>query len=354
MRRAQGGRRGLLRGGLALIPVVFGTAGPDLGEAERRFFREADPFGFILFARNVGDPEGVRRLVAGLRGAVGREAPVLVDQEGGRVQRLGPPHWPAYPPAAAYGRLAGGGPVRAEEAARAGHFLMGRDLARLGIDVDCAPVLDLAVPGADPVIGDRAFAADPAAVARLGRAACEGLGAAGVLPVVKHVPGHGRADADSHRALPVVDAAREDLQETDFAPFRALADMPAAMTAHVVYTAFDDARPLTVSPGGVRAAVRGAVGFEGFLFSDDLSMEALDGPLEARARAALGAGCDAVLHCTGDLPEMERLAADLPALDAAAAARWERARAWREERRLPPAAPAAAGREAFEEARALA
>lgn len=353
MRRAQGRRRRLLRGGLALIPAVFGTAGTELGDAERRLFREADPLGFILFARNVGDPEGVRRLVAELRESVGRRAPVLVDQEGGRVQRLGPPHWPAWPPAAAYGRLARDDPARAEEAARTGHFLMGRELAALGIDVDCAPVLDLAVPGADPVIGDRAFAADPATVARLGRAACEGLGAAGVLPVIKHVPGHGRADADSHHALPVVTADREELSGSDFAPFRALADMPVAMTAHVVYQAFDGARPLTVSPAGIRDAVRGEVGFDGFLLSDDLSMKALDGTLEARAAASLGAGCDAVLHCNGERAEMERIAADLPPPTAAATARWERAAAWVDERRLPPETPVP-GREAFEEALARA
>ena len=317
------------------LPVVFGIAGPELSPGERAFIADARPFGFILFARNLGTPAQTAGLVGALREAAGPDAPVLLDQEGGRVQRLGPPQAPAYPPAAAYGELAARDPARAADAVRLGHALLGRDLARLGIDVNCAPVLDLAVEGADAVIGDRAFAGDPGVVAALGRAALDGLGRAGVLPVVKHIPGHGRAGADSHARLPVVEAPAAVLDATDFAPFRALRDAPVAMTAHVVYPAFDPDRPLTVSRSGIEAVVRGRIGFEGLLLSDDLCMGALSGPAEQRAGAALAAGCDVVLHCNGRLDEMAALARALPPMTDRACARWRTAQAWLAARRAP-------------------
>ncbi len=326
----------MLRDGTALTPVVWGVAGKTLQNWEWSFFRDADPFGFILFGRNVTDPEQTSRLVSDLREAVGRNAPVLIDQEGGRVQRIGPPHVPAYPPAAEYGRIARRDLTQACEAVRLGHALLGRDLSRLGINVDCAPVLDLAVEGASSVIGDRSFSADPETVACLGSAACEGLAEAGVLPVVKHVPGHGRATVDSHKELPVVETSRETLQENDFVPFRALAEVPMAMTAHVVYTAFDAGNPLTTSKHGIRDLIRGTLGFNGLLISDDLSMEALSGSLEDRARGTLDAGCDLALHCNGKFSEMKRIAGAVPATGKDVEVRWERAFAWLDSRRRDP------------------
>lgn len=291
---------------LAPSAIVFGCAGEVLSADERAFFAEADPLGFILFRRNCQDPARLGALVAALRESVGRaDAPVLIDQEGGRVQRLAPPHWIARPPAAAFGLLAARGrPDRAAEAARANARSIAGEIAALGIDVVCAPVLDLPVPGAHGVIGDRAFSGDPEVAAALGRSACEGFLAGGVVPVVKHVPGHGRADADSHLGLPVVDAPLAVLEGSDFAPFRALNDMPWAMTAHVLCRAVDAARPVTVSPEAIGGAVRGTIGFDGFLVSDDVCMAALDGSPARRVRAALDAGCDAVLHCDGDLAHM--------------------------------------------------
>ncbi len=303
--------------------VVFGCAADALGADERAFFAEADPLGFILFGRNCRTPSRLRRLIAALRASVGRpDAPILIDQEGGRVARLGPPHWRARPPPAAFGRLAArAGAAAACAAARTNARSMARELAELGIGVACAPSLDLAVPGAHRVIGDRAFAAEPALVAALGRAVCEGFRAEGVQPVVKHAPGHGRAVVDSHRALPAVDAPAALLAESDFAPFRALADTEWAMTAHVRYTAIDAARPATVSPEVVGEIVRGLIGFDGFLITDDIGMGALAGPLAERARAALAAGCDAVLHCSGGLAEMRAVMAGVGPLTARALAR---------------------------------
>ena len=320
--------------------IVLGCAGPTLTADERALFAAVQPLGFILFGRNCERPDQVSRLVADLRAAVGRDAaPVLIDQEGGRVQRLGPPHWRAAPPAAAFGALADRN--RAREATRLNARLIAHDLAALGIDVDCAPVLDVPATGADAVIGDRAFGPDPAVVADLGRAFAAGLVAGGVAPVIKHVPGHGRAEADSHRALPVVAAPREALARSDFAPFRALADAPWAMTAHVVYAALDD-RPATLSPTVIAEVIRGEIGFSGALLGDDLSMAALTGRLEDRAAAALAAGCDAVLHCTGDLAEMRRLAAAVGRLSPPAAERVARALAAR--RPAEPFDPASGAR----------
>lgn len=285
--------------------VIFGCAGETLGAEERRFFADADPLGFILFGRNCREPRQVRDLVSALRDTVGRDdAPVLVDQEGGRVQRLGPPHWRRREAWRSFGDMAAErGLDRAIEAARSAARDIAGELADLGIDVNCLPLLDVPVPHGHAVIGDRAFSADPDIVAALGRAVCEGLLSEGVIPVIKHIPGHGRAAVDSHLALPAVDAPAEAL-EADFAPFRALRDMPWAMTAHVVYTAFDAAAPATASRTVVKHAIRGSIGFEGLLVSDDLCMEALTGSPGARARAALDAGCDVVLHCNGDLGEM--------------------------------------------------
>jgi beta-N-acetylhexosaminidase len=298
--------------------MILGCAGTALAPEERAFFREADPLGFILFQRNCSDPDQLRRLVAALRATVGRDdAPVLIDQEGGRVARLRPPHWPTYPSAA---RIAALG----EDAAAAAHVsarLIADDLGRLGITVDCLPVLDLPAPGADAIIGDRAYSTVPERVAALGRAACEGLLAGGVLPIVKHMPGHGRASVDSHLACPVVGTAHDELAAHDFAPFRALNDMNWAMTAHIVYSAIDPTRPATLSPTVIADVIRGEIGFGGVLVSDDLSMQALGGSIGERAAGALAAGCDVVLHCNGRLDEMRAVAAAADPLGATAADR---------------------------------
>jgi beta-N-acetylhexosaminidase len=291
------------------LACVFGCAGRALSPDEAAFFRETQPWGFILFGRNVESPDQLRALTAALRDAVGRPAaPVFIDQEGGRVQRMGPPHWRRHPPARAFGALPVPLTVQ-REAARLGARLIAHDLAAVGIDVDCAPVLDVPVAGAHEVIGDRAYAADPERVGLLARAVAEGLIAGGVLPVIKHIPGHGRAGADSHERLPVVGAGREALKGADFAPFRMLSDMPMAMTAHVLYSAIDADRPATTSPAVISEIVRGHIGFDGLLISDDLSMKALGGTLMERARGALDAGCDVVLHCNGDPAEMKAVAA---------------------------------------------
>lgn len=300
---------------------IAGCSGLDLTPDEIAFFRDARPWGFILFKRNIGTPEQVRRLCDALRATVGRDdAPILIDQEGGRVQRMGPPHWPVYPPASAFAR-AGDDLESRCELIRLGARLIGHDLRSVGITVDCLPVLDVPVPGSHNVIGDRAYGHDPDTVAICGRAAAEGLLDIGVLPVVKHMPGHGRGMADSHYHLPVVDASREELEAQDFAPFRALADMPLAMTAHVVYTAFDPERPATTSPTVMREVIRGHIGYDGLVMSDDLSMNALAGSLAERAAAAFAAGCDMGLHCNGQLSEMQAVASETPVLAGDAARR---------------------------------
>lgn len=307
--------------------VIFGLAGPSLDAAERRLFAAARPLGFILFARNCLEPAQIRDLVDDLRDCAGdRDALVLIDQEGGRVQRLRPPRWRAAPAAE---RIGGLGEAAALEAAWLHGRLLAADLQPLGIDVDCAPVLDVRRPEGHGIIGDRAFAAQPGRVAQLGRATCAGLLAGGVLPVIKHIPGHGRATLDSHEALPVVDAAADDLRALDFQPFVALADMPLAMTAHVVYAAFDRAAPATTSATVIGEVIRGTIGFDGLLLSDDLCMRALTGSPQERARAALAAGCDVVLHCNGDPAEMEAIADACPPLPADGARRLARAQAMR-------------------------
>jgi beta-N-acetylhexosaminidase len=294
---------------------IVGCSGPKLTQDERAFFRDAKPWGFILFKRNIETPDQVRALTAALRETVGvSDAPILVDQEGGRVQRMGPPHWRRYPPGRAYGRAAGGDPLMQREIARLGARLIADDLLAVGINVDCLPVLDVPAPGAHDIIGDRAYANDPVTIAVLGRAASEGLLAGGVLPVIKHMPGHGRAGADSHEALPVVRASRAELEATDFEPFRVLADMPLAMTAHVVYTAIDPDEPATTSRRVIDDVIRGSIGFAGLVMSDDVSMKALSGSLRERAVAALAAGCDVALHCNGKLDEMQAVAEAAPML----------------------------------------
>ncbi|WP_374390026.1 beta-N-acetylhexosaminidase [Brevundimonas sp.] len=306
--------------------AIYGCAGHRLTEAEKTFFAETRPWGFILFRRNIDTPDQVRALTSELRAAIGNaDAPILIDQEGGRVQRMGPPHWPKYPPGDAYLK-ATNDLSTARELVRLGARLMAHDLREVGINVDCAPVLDTPVPGAHDIIGDRAYGADPETVAQLGRAAAEGLLAGGVLPVIKHMPGHGRAFADSHRDLPVVHADLDTLDAWDFAPFKSLSDMPIGMTAHIVFTAIDPKRPATQSRKAIRM-IRERLGFGGLLLSDDLVMNALSGTLTQRAHKALKAGCDIVIHWNGVMDEMRQVAEGVGPLKGAAKRRAEAAMA---------------------------
>jgi beta-N-acetylhexosaminidase len=306
---------------MAVRAFITGLAGTTITPDERAFLREREPWGFIIFKRNIETPAQVRRLTASVRDAVGRQAPVLVDQEGGRVQRLGPPHWPPYPPGADYGRLYDRNAAEGIRAAYLGARLIAADLAGVGVDVDCLPIADVPVAGADSVIGDRAYGETAEKVALLGRAVADGLLAGGVLPVLKHIPGHGRATADSHGALPIVETDRETLRATDFAAFRPLGDLPLGMTAHIVYTAIDPIAPATTSVTLVQDVIRDWLGFRGLLMSDDISMGALSGSIEERSRAAIAAGCDVVLHCNGELDEMRAVASAVPVLDGEASAR---------------------------------
>lgn len=293
--------------------VIFGCAGPRLELDEARFFAQAQPWGFILFARNIVDPAQVRALTEALRAAVGRPAPVLIDQEGGRVQRLGPPHWRAWmPPLEQTARARD--PVRAMELRGR---LIAAELTAAGIDVNCAPLADIACAATHPFLRNRCYGEDPAQVTACARAMARGLMAGGVLPVVKHLPGHGRARSDSHHALPVVDAVPEVLEATDFAPFRALADLPLGMTGHLLFPGLDPQAPVTTSARMI-AQIRESIGFDGALMTDDISMQALAGPVADRGKAALAAGCDLVLHCNGDMAEMAALAEVCPLLDGAA------------------------------------
>lgn len=301
--------------------LITGVAGPLLSNKERAFLRDAQPWGLILFQRNVAEPEPLKRLIGEARTALGREAPVLIDQEGGRVQRLRPPHWPAYPAGAIYGAIYDRDRQQGLAAARSGARLIAADLAALGIDVNCIPIADVPVAGADPVVGDRAYGNDPGKVAAIAAAIAQGLSDGGVLPVLKHLPGHGRATADSHARLPAVNTDRATLEATDFAAFRALAALPLGMTAHVVFTAIDPIAPATVSPTIVRDVIRDSIGFKGLLMSDDISMGALAGSIAERSRAAIAAGCDLVLHCNGDMAEMLAAAAEAPVLAGDAARR---------------------------------
>lgn len=294
---------------------ITGVSGTELTAVEREFIRDQRPWGFILFKRNVDTPAQVAALVAELRAAAGAaDAPVLIDQEGGRVQRLGPPHWPAYPPGAIFSSLYDTDSALGLTAARLSARLIAADLADLGITVDCLPLADVPVPGADAVIGNRAYGTEPDKVAAIARAVTEGLEQGGVLPVLKHIPGHGRATADTHFKLPAVDTPRDELDRTDFAAFKPLADLPMAMTAHVVFSAVDPAHPATTSATMIAQVIRGVIGFQGLLMSDDVSMNALSGNIAERTRAIFAAGCDVALHCNGNIEEMREVAGQTPEL----------------------------------------
>ncbi|MBA2127530.1 beta-N-acetylhexosaminidase [Hyphomicrobium methylovorum] len=302
---------------------IAGVSGTSLTDDERRFFAETQPAGFIIFTRNVESREQLARLTSDVRAAVGRDDfLVLIDQEGGRVQRLRPPISRLLPPAAAYADCYRTDPSYAIGAAHAVARLTGEELREFGINMNCAPVVDLPVEGAHEIISDRAYGQDVAQVVALARAVGEGLMAAGVVPVIKHIPGHGRATADSHFALPVVSTPHEVLSKTDFAPFKELAAMPSAMTAHVVYSAIDADAPASTSKVMTERIIRGEIGFDGLLMSDDLSMKALKGPMRARAEAVIAAGSDVALHCNGDLDEMRAVAAGVPQLSGRAQKRF--------------------------------
>lgn len=316
-----------------MIPAFVGLAGPSLTPDERRLFDRRPPAGYILFRRNIETPEALTALTDELRARSGNpRLPILIDQEGGRVARLQPPHWPAFPPASRFAEAWERAPSTAMAAARANAEAIGRVLAASGISVDCLPLLDVRQPGAHDIIGDRALGTDPHAVAALGRAVLDGLQAAGVVGVVKHVPGHGRAMADSHLDLPVVDASAAEL-ETDLTPFIRLSDAPMAMTAHILYPAWDKALCASLSPAIIAGIIRGRIGFDGLLMSDDLGMKALAhqpgaNSMGARAAGVVAAGCDIALHCSGDLAEMEEVADALDEIGDAAMKRLDAAMAW--------------------------
>jgi beta-N-acetylhexosaminidase len=307
---------------------ISGCAGLALDDDERRYFAESRPCGLILFRRNCGNPEQIRTLIADFKASVASdEILVLIDQEGGRVERLKPPHWLHLPPAACYGRLYDADPAMAARAAFAGARLTAEELYDLGITVNTMPVLDVPQEGAHDIIGDRAYATNPETVIDLGSAVIEGCLSGGVLPVIKHVPGHGRAGADSHLALPCIDAGRSELEAVDFRPFRALRHAPLAMTAHVLMPAFDDRRPSSVSPVIMGEVIRNLIGLTGLVMSDDLGMKALGGSFAERARGVIEAGCDLALHCSGNLDEMKEVAGAVPPLNGIAAERFANARA---------------------------
>src|SRR6201996_6990778 len=309
---------------------ITGISGTELSADEREFIRAERPWGFILFKRNVETATQVTRLVAELRAVNAQpDAPVLIDQEGGRVQRLGPPNWPVYPPGAIFDALNDIDPAAGLWAARLSSRLIADDLAQLGITVDCLPLADVPVAGADAVIGNRAYGTEPAKVAAIARAVTEGLEQGGILPVLKHIPGHGRATADTHFRLPTVDTPKSELERSDFAAFRPLADLPMAMTAHVVFSALDPVHPATTSATIIERVIRGVIGFQGLLMSDDVSMNALSGSIAERTRAIFTAGCDMALHCNGKLEEMREVAAETPELSGTALGRAERALASR-------------------------
>ncbi len=308
---------------------ITGLKGAAITAAERAFLRDASPMGLILFKRNIVDPPQLKELIEQFRSICGPDAAVFIDQEGGRVQRMGPPHWPAYPAGAVYGELYRREPARGLRAAWLGARLIAADLAAVGITVDCLPVADVPVAGADKVIGDRAYGDTARQGAAIAAAVAAGLQAGGVLPVIKHLPGHGRATADSHHQLPVVTADRATLEATDFAAFVPLATAPFGMTAHVVFTALDPTLPATTSTIMIGQVIRGFIGFSGALMTDDVSMGALSGPIAERVRRSLAAGCDLILHCNGELAEMQEVAASCPELGGAALERTARALASR-------------------------
>lgn len=308
-----------------MIPAIFGLSGPVLTADERAFFRDCDPAGYILFGRNCVDPVQLRRLTDDLRAIHGRDRLLVsIDQEGGRVARLRPPHWAAYPAADAFEKLYQIAPASAIEAARANATAMALELSAMGITVDYHPPLDLRVPGAHDVIGDRAFGSDPMQVAAIGRAVLEGLAAGGVAGCIKHMPGHGRTDVDTHKALPTVTASPAEL-EADMEPFRALNQALIGMTGHLVFTAWDAENPATLSQTVIRDVIRGKIGFDGLLLTDDIDMEALGGAIPERAARAHAAGCDIVLNCWAKMDDMQGICAALPAMSDATAVRLDRA-----------------------------
>jgi beta-N-acetylhexosaminidase len=316
---------------MAARAFITGISGLTLTADERDFLRAERAWGFILFKRNIETPTQVTALISELRETIDEgDAPVLIDQEGGRVQRFGPPHWPVYPPGAVFGTLYDIDRTLGLTAARLSARLIAADLIDLGVTVDCLPLADLPVAGADAVIGNRAYGTEPDKVAAIARAVTEGLQQGGVLPVLKHIPGHGRATADTHFRLPVVDTSKAELESTDFAAFRPLADLPMAMTAHVVFSALDPAQPATTSATIIEQVIRGSIGFQGLLMSDDVSMNALAGSITERTRAIVSAGCDMVLHCNGNLDEMRAVAREAPLLSGLALDRAKRALASRE------------------------
>ena len=308
------------------LATIFGLSGPRLSRGEAAFFRDANPWGFILFSRNVETPNQVRALCASLRECVGRDALIFIDQEGGRVRRLRPPQWPDYPSAQKLAHVYSYERSKGLRACYLHHRLMAFDLRRIGITANCAPVLDLPVDGADPIISDRAFGDDTDSIISMAHAAMAGLVTGGVAPVIKHIPGHGRATVDSHKALPRISAKKMQLKTTDFLPFEALSDAPMAMTAHAVFECSDDKHPVTTSKKALTDLIRDDIGFDGLLMSDDLDMRALhsgkmDGNLTALTRKSLAAGCDIALQCSGKLPDMVKVAAGAKTLRGEAARR---------------------------------
>lgn len=340
-------------------PIILGLAGTSLSADESALFRSADPAGYILFKRNVDSPDQLRALTTELRALAGRDVPILIDQEGGRVARLRPPHWPEFPPGEVFGRLYDKAPVTAIEACRLNALALAALLRDLGINVDCLPLLDVRDPGGHDIIGDRSFGTEPLVVAALGKAVLDGFQAGGICCIVKHIPGHGRARADSHLELPVVAASRDEL-ERDFIPFRRLANAPMAMTAHITYSALDADRCATLSPT-VIDFIRHDIGFGGLLMSDDLGMHALGNPQSgghppgsnaladfgARALASIAAGCDIALHCSGDFAEMRAIVEAAPVMTQAGAARLAAAMAWMGPGDDTPVAEWAAARDAL-------
>jgi beta-N-acetylhexosaminidase len=299
-----------------VLPAFFGLKGPVLDDEERAFFLSTHPAGYILFARNIETPEQVRQLTEALKELHGEDhLPILIDQEGGRVARLKPPHWSTHPPSNVYGSLYETDKDAAHRALNITGQIISAELLALGITIDCLPVLDVPQSDADPIIGDRAYAFTPDKVSVMGRWAAQSLLENGVIPVIKHIPGHGRALVDSHLSLPEVKASIDELRAVDFPPFKALSGMPMAMTAHVVYKAIDPENCATLSKTVIQDIIRGELGFDGLLMSDDLSMKALSGGFETRAKRAHDAGCDIILHCNGDMAEMQAIAAALPSID---------------------------------------
>lgn len=308
-----------------MTPAIFGLSGPVLTSDERAFFRDAEPVGYILFGRNCQDPGQLRALTDSLREIHGRDRLfVCIDQEGGRVARLRPPHWSSFPAGAAFDALYDLAPASAIEAARLNAEALGLELAAAGVTVDCHPPLDVRQPGAHDVIGDRALGSEPVRVAALGRAILDGLARAGVAGCIKHMPGHGRTTTDTHKALPKVTASAADL-ESDLAPFRALNSAPIGMTGHLLFTAWDAENPATLSPTVIRQVIRQDIGFDGLLLTDDIDMEALSGSVPERAERAITAGCDVVLNCWARMDDMVAIANRLPALNATGRARLDRA-----------------------------